>query len=171
MAGYSIKFVKESNLHTADILLNGVEFEIKSPKTSCANSLEHLLKKALKQSPNIIIDTPRMKNSRDDNIRRFLIAQARSRKQIKRMLMITKKEKIVDIIKFIWYIEPNRSFARRRRYLPQSFFFSQNFSQKMPVFAFGRNLRLLPGVVIKPTITNSDKKSIAFTLDISKRLC
>lgn len=101
VAGYSIKFVKESNLHTADILLNGVEFEIKSPKTSCANSLEHLLKKALKQSPNIIIDTSRMKNSRDDNIRRFLIAQARSRKQIKRMLMITKKEKIVDIIKFI----------------------------------------------------------------------
>jgi len=97
LAGHSIEFIKESNLHTADILLDGVEFEIKSPKTANTNSLEHLLKKALKQSPNIIIDTSRMKNSRDDNIRKFLITQAKSRKQIKRLIMVTKRGQIIDI--------------------------------------------------------------------------
>lgn len=97
LAGHNIEFIEESNLHTADILLDGVEFEIKSPKTSNTNSMEHLLKKALRQSPNIIIDTSRMKNSRDDNVRKFLIAQAKSRKQIKTLIMITKRSQIIDI--------------------------------------------------------------------------
>ena len=97
MAGHRVEFIEESNLHTADILLDGVEFEIKSPKSATANSLEHILKKALKQSPNIIIDTSRMKGVRDDNTRRFLVAQMRSRKQIKRLLMITKRGQIIDI--------------------------------------------------------------------------
>lgn len=97
LAGHNIEFIEESNLHTADILLDGIEFEIKSPKTSNTNSLEHLLKKALKQSPNIIIDTSRMKHSRDDNIRKFLVAQAKSRKQIKKLIMVTKHGQIIDI--------------------------------------------------------------------------
>ncbi len=97
LAGHNIEFIEESNLHTADILLDGVEFEIKSPKTSNANSLEHLLKKALKQSSNIIIDTSRMKSSRDDNIRKFLVAQAKSRKQIKKLIMVTKRGQIIEI--------------------------------------------------------------------------
>lgn len=102
LAGHNIEFIEESNLHTADILLDGIEFEIKSPKSANANSLEHLLKKALKQSTNIIIDTSRMKNSRDDNTRKFLITQARSRKQIKKLIMITKHGQIIDISALIW---------------------------------------------------------------------
>ena len=101
MAGHDIKFLGESNLHTADILLDGIEFEIKSPKSANANSLEHLLKKALKQSPNIIIDTSRMKNSRDDSVRKFLVSQVKSRKQIKRLIMITKHGQIIDIFALI----------------------------------------------------------------------
>lgn len=101
LAGHNIEFIEESNLRTADILLDGIEFEIKSPKSATANSLEHLLKKALKQAPNIIIDTSRMKNSRDDNTRKFLVSQARSRKQIKRLIMITKRGQIIDIASLI----------------------------------------------------------------------
>lgn len=95
--GCRVEFLPKGTVKTADILLDGVEFEIKSPKTTSANSLEHLLKKALKQSSNIIIDTARMKNSRDDNIRKFLIAQAKSRKQIKKLIMITKYRQVIDI--------------------------------------------------------------------------
>ncbi|MBR3132273.1 hypothetical protein IKG33_02605 [Candidatus Saccharibacteria bacterium] len=74
-AGHNVIFLKKSNLHTADILLDNMEFEIKSPKSANSNSLEHLLKKALKQSSNIIIDTVQMKNSRDDKVKKFLISQ------------------------------------------------------------------------------------------------
>lgn len=97
MAGHNVRFLEESNLHTADILLDGVEFEIKSPKSANANSLEHLLKKALRQSPNIIIDTSRMNNFDNVNIKKFLISQMKKRKQIKKLIMITKRGQVVDI--------------------------------------------------------------------------
>lgn len=97
LAGYSVEFIPETNTKTADILLDGIEFEIKSPKSANANSLEHILKKAVKQSCNIIIDTSRMKNVRDDNTRRFLINQVRIRRQINNLIMITKQGQIIDI--------------------------------------------------------------------------
>lgn len=97
LAGHAVEFIPKSNTKTADILLDGVEFEIKSPKSANANSLEHTLKKAVKQSCNIIIDASRMKNVRDDNTRRFLTNQAKIRKQIKKLIMITKQGQIVDI--------------------------------------------------------------------------
>ncbi len=101
LAGHSVEFLLESDVKTTDILLDGAEFEIKSPKSAIANSLEHALKKALRQSCNIIIDTSRVSNVRDDKIRRFLINQARSRKQIKRLIMVTKRGQIVDITALI----------------------------------------------------------------------
>ena len=97
LAGHAVEFIPESNTKTADILFDGVEFEIKSPKSANANSLEHILKKAVKQSCNIIIDTSRMKNIRDDNTLRFLVNQARLRKQIKKLIMITKQGQIIDV--------------------------------------------------------------------------
>lgn len=97
MAGHNVRFLEESNLHTADILLDGVEFEIKSPKSANANSLEHLLKKALRQSPNIIIDTSRMNNFNNVNTKKFLISQMKKRKQIKKLIMITKRGQVVVI--------------------------------------------------------------------------
>ena len=97
LAGYAVEFIPETNTKTADILLDGIEFEIKSPKSANANSLAHILKKAVKQSCNIIIDTSRMKNVRDDNTRRFLINQVRIRRQINNLIMITKQGQIIDI--------------------------------------------------------------------------
>ena len=98
MAGHTVKFIPEKpNTKTADIYLDDKKFEIKSPKSANANSLEHILKNALKQSCNIIIDTSRIKNIRDDNIRRFLTNQLHSRKQIKKLILITKQGKIIDI--------------------------------------------------------------------------
>lgn len=95
-AGYSVEFLKENNQKSPDILLDGIEYEIKSPKTISTNTLEHLLKRGLRQCPNLIIDTSRTK-MRDDKMRNFLTAQMRKTKQIKKMLLITKKSRIIDI--------------------------------------------------------------------------
>ena len=38
-----------------------------------------------------------MKNIRDDNTRRLLVNQARLRKQIKKLIMITKQGQIIDV--------------------------------------------------------------------------
>ena len=47
MAGYDLEFLEEINLHRGDILLNAVEYEIKSPITSKSNSLETFINSLL----------------------------------------------------------------------------------------------------------------------------
>lgn len=45
-AGHYVEFILEHTQRSADILLDGVPYEIKSPKTTSANSLEHIIKRA-----------------------------------------------------------------------------------------------------------------------------
>ena len=98
LAGYVVEFLTERNdLRTADIKLNGIEFEIKSPESFNPNTLEHKLKEATKQSPNIIIDTSRIKKVHDKKVLNFLINQVRKQKQIKHLIMITKRSQIIDV--------------------------------------------------------------------------
>lgn len=97
MAGHNIEFLPENHLRTADIKLDGIDYEIKSPESFNPNTLEHKLKDATRQSENIIIDSSRIKKTRDDKIRRFLVNQFRKQPQIKKMLFITKRGGIVDI--------------------------------------------------------------------------
>ena len=78
-----------------------IEFEMKAPKTDKTSSLEQVIRKALKQSPNIIIDSFRMK-IRDDVAKKFLVKKCQEQKQIKRMIFITKKGEIIDIFDLIW---------------------------------------------------------------------
>ena len=99
-AGYKVEFIMpRQNLPTADILLDGIEYEMKSPLSGNTNSLEHLLKKGLLQSHNLIIDTSRLKKTSDAQIYRFLVAQYRKREQLKRLLLINKQAKIIVITK------------------------------------------------------------------------
>lgn len=100
--GHYVEFLSEGLLPCADILLDGMEYEIKSPEHFTPNTLEHTIKDALKQSSNLIIDMSRMKKIKEIQMRNFLIHQVRSRKQIKKLLLITKREEIVDIFTLIW---------------------------------------------------------------------
>lgn len=96
-AGHVVDFLATRTMRTADILLDGVEYEIKSPERFTSNTLEHTIKDALKQSPNLIIDMSRMKRVSSTKMLNFLLNQVRKSKQIKRMLLITKREEIIDI--------------------------------------------------------------------------
>ena len=96
LAGHCVEFLPEGLLPKADILLDGVEYEIKSPETEKLTSIEQLIRKALKQSCNIIIDASRCK-IQESRLRRYLVHKCREQKQIKRMLLITKGREIIDI--------------------------------------------------------------------------
>ena len=96
--------------------------EIKSPESFNSNTFEHKLKDATKQSPNLIIDTSRIKKVRDLKVRNFLVNQMRKQKQIKRMIMVTKRGQIIDISALIWYnkdieVLAGRSMCRARELL------------------------------------------------------
>ena len=100
LAGHYVEFLQESSLHTPDILLDGIEYETKSPETGKTSSLEQSIRKALKQCQNIIIDSSRMK-MHDNRVRSFLIKKCKEQKQIKKMILITKRGEIIDIFGLI----------------------------------------------------------------------
>ena len=57
--GYDIELIPPSNSpksKTPDFIMSGVAWEMKAPQGKSKTSLEHIFKKATKQSENIIID-------------------------------------------------------------------------------------------------------------------
>lgn len=98
-AGYIVEFIPESSIKQADILLNGTEYEIKSPITNKPDKLERVIKRALKQSKNIVYDSSRIKDLEDYKLLRFLTSKARQQRQIGKLILITKTGKIIDIKK------------------------------------------------------------------------
>lgn len=62
-SGVTTEFLKpknNQNAKSADLLIDGEEWEIKSPSTNKLSSIERNLKRASKQSENIIIDSCRI---------------------------------------------------------------------------------------------------------------
>jgi hypothetical protein len=96
--GHTVFFLPENKLtKSADILLDGKVFEIKSPTSNKLSAVERNLKKASHQAANIILDARRMKGVRDDNIQRFLAVKLKTQKSIKKLLFINKKDQLIDI--------------------------------------------------------------------------
>jgi hypothetical protein len=87
---------KTKNQESADIIMDGAEWEIKSPIGKGKRNLENTLKKASHQAPNIIIDLRRNEIPESKIINRIKrITKLRSR--IKKLYVITKSEEFVRI--------------------------------------------------------------------------
>jgi hypothetical protein len=84
------------NTHTPDIKMDGLLWEIKSPKGKSSRTIENNLRVALKQSENIILYLGRIKlpeaRCLTEAARQFELS-----KKIKRLLIITKQQKMVDL--------------------------------------------------------------------------
>lgn len=98
--GYNVEFLPERSIKTADILLDGIEFEIKSPITNKWDKLERNLKRATKQSCNVVFDATRVKGLSDVVLAKFLSERFRRQKQLRKLLFITKAGQIIDISHF-----------------------------------------------------------------------
>lgn len=95
--GHNVEFIPPALTRTADILLDGVEFEIKSPQGNKLTTIERNLKRATKQSRNIVFDSSRMKQMSDRKILQNIIYHAKHQKLIKRVIFIGKNGKITDL--------------------------------------------------------------------------
>ncbi len=98
MAGHVVEFLPPAKIKRADIKLDNTEFEIKSPITNNPKKIIRNVKRALEQSPNVIIDSARIKGMRDDTLRKLLVSRAKDQKTLKRLLLITKRGQIIDIM-------------------------------------------------------------------------
>lgn len=96
--GKAIELIRPSNmphLRHADLIMDGIEWEMKSPETASKIVVERSMHKALKQSCNVIIDLRRAKGKEKVAIEHLLKCFASS-KRIRRLYIITKKQELLD---------------------------------------------------------------------------
>jgi hypothetical protein len=99
--GFDVEFlvpIDEKCVKTPDIKMNGFLWEIKSPKGKGKYTITHAFKKAIKQSENIIFDLRRL-NTFDCKAITQLKKQFELIHKIKRLLIITKSNKLLDFQK------------------------------------------------------------------------
>ena len=98
-AGYFVRFLPSNrNVGMADCYINRTIFEIKAPEGKTTDCIERNLRKAIgHQSPNIVLDSFRMKNIQDKSIERFLIERLRRRHGIQRIIFVNRKREVIDI--------------------------------------------------------------------------
>lgn len=81
---------------TPDFVMNGLMWEIKSPKGVSKKTIEKQIRIALKQSRNIIIDTRRTKLT-DVTITKELLKLLNNYRKINKLLLINKRNDVVII--------------------------------------------------------------------------
>ena len=99
--GFDVDLIPTRNVegvHTPDIKINGLKWEMKAPIGEGKQLMENTVHKALKQSLNIIIDLRRTKRHQTKCIRE-LMREFRESKKIRRLKIITKNGKTLDFEK------------------------------------------------------------------------
>lgn len=99
--GYDVELIPKSNVkgvHTPDIKIGKVKWEMKSPKGEGGSLMKNTIQKALKQSCYIIIDLRRTKRHQTKCLRE-LKRQFDNSKSVQRIMVITKSGQILEFRK------------------------------------------------------------------------
>ena len=99
--GFDVELIPKSNIkgvHTPDVRINGILWEIKSPKGEGKSLMKNTIQKACKQSSNVIVDLRRTKRHQEKCLNELQREFAHS-KTLKRLTLITKKRNIIDWVK------------------------------------------------------------------------
>ena len=99
--GYNVELVPPSTikgLRMPDIMIQGIPWEMKSPQGDGKRTIMNTIQNAAHQSGNVIIDLRRCKLEEAQAIRE-INHHFQLSKRIRRMRIITKDEKIVDLSK------------------------------------------------------------------------
>lgn len=93
-----VVFLRPERKKTPDIDANGTKWEIKTPRGNAKKTIENNLRTARKQSENIVIDLARSKMRYTRVIARANFYIRTEAHNIKRLKIITKTQKIIDIL-------------------------------------------------------------------------
>ena len=99
--GLDVELIPKMNIegvHTPDIIMNDVKWEMKSPIGEGGSLIKNTIQKAVKQSPNIIIDLRRTKRHQTKCLRELEKHFDKS-KSIKSLKVITKSGRVLDFKK------------------------------------------------------------------------
>lgn len=99
--GFDVELIPKINIegvHMPDIIINGVKWEMKAPIGEGGSLMKNTIQKAVKQSPNIIIDLRRTKRHQTKCLRELEKHFNKSR-SIKCLKIITKSGRVLDFKK------------------------------------------------------------------------
>lgn len=97
--GKNVIFIPPSNVpgnHKPDFIIDGKEYELKSPQGNSKRTIQTNIHRAMLQSDKIIIDLHRIKLNEENSIAKIKY-EFEVRKKIKEILIITKKGIILEI--------------------------------------------------------------------------
>ena len=99
-AGYTVTFLKRregKGERTADIVMEDIIWEMKSPKSAKLKRVERTLRDAIHQSPYVVFDSQRISKLSDSQIQNELDEWARQLRGLKGLLFVTKKRDVIEI--------------------------------------------------------------------------
>ena len=92
-----LRRIEGDHRNSADVEIDGREWEIKSPISSSLSNVQKTLRKGAHQSCCIIYDSQRVKNLTDFQIERELRKQAKDFRSLRRVLFVNKRREVIDI--------------------------------------------------------------------------
>jgi len=98
--GHVVEFIKpvdRKGESTPDVLIDGVRWELRSPKSGKLDSVERNLKRGSKQSKRIVFSSCRIKRIPDKAIIRELTTKSHANKSVSSLRFINRHGKIIDI--------------------------------------------------------------------------
>jgi hypothetical protein len=99
-AGHVVEFLPATDKkgsYTPDVLLDGVRWEFKSPKSAKIDAIERNLKRGTRQSVRLVISSHRIKRLPDKAIEREITIKMRANKKLEAVKFINRHGKIIDI--------------------------------------------------------------------------
>lgn len=99
-AGYTVEFIRKSDVayeKTADVLIDGVLWEFKAPKSGKINMIQINIRRALHQSNCVVFDSRRMKNLPNSAIEREVRLRANELRSLKHLIYISRYGKVATI--------------------------------------------------------------------------
>lgn len=94
--GDDVQFLSENGKVTPDIRYQGMLWEIKSLRGTSKHTVENNIRLALLQSSNIVIDL-QLTKMMDEKCLGYIKQQVCLRRQIKHLIVITKKQQVVKL--------------------------------------------------------------------------
>ena len=92
-----VRAIRGNGVKTADLVMDGVVWELKSPESPSLRSLQRVLRRAGRQSPNDIVDTSRATRLSDASIERELRRLLPLTRSVRRLLVVRKTGEVVDM--------------------------------------------------------------------------
>ena len=99
--GIDVELIPKSErkgIHAPDIMMDGLKWEIKSPKGNGKYLMQNTIQRAVKQSKNVVVDLRRAKRSQERCLRE-LRKEFDCSRSLQRLKVVTKTCKVLDFEK------------------------------------------------------------------------